>query len=223
MKMKHLIFLFIIPLYCLGEAVNIINHDYTMVDLRNRLTTKLLAAGPTSITLSVEWPLDIEIEQENLDLMAKLDIEQRGWSHLTSMWVDPTEGKAIREILYEDTSWHYFKETTNFEKKVWLAVRVPAFYPPDPDTLMSIGAGGKYEEDDEEDWDEDNMRKSIAEFLAESDAQIQVTDRPKAQEERGEEKEGSVAQDNHLWLYLIVLPCVCAVIYFVWRKLNATN
>ena len=197
--------------------------DYKMVDLRNRLTTELLAVGPTSITISVEWPLDIEIEWGRLDLMAKVNIEERGWHFLKSITVDPAQGKAIREILYTDTAWYDFEEFKSyFLKKVWFAVRVPLFYPPDPDTLMSIGAGGKYEEDDEEDWDKDKMRKSIAEFLAESDAKIHVTDRAKAQEENGEEKEESVAQDNRLWRYLIVWSCACAVLYFVWSKRKKT-
>jgi len=248
MKMRHLFFLFIPPLCCFGER------DYKMVDLKNGLTTELLAVGPTSITISVEWPLDMRPygDMACFGLMGKTDINERGWHCLMSFSTDQTKGKVIREILYEDTSWHYFKETTNFEKKVWFAVRVPA----PTDALVGVGFRGMNEEDDEIDDEafERAQRKVIEEFNREvAEAALEDTRKwhealerlpPEVKEElfkgwslpplpsreteggaEEKEKNGEVVSppNLNLWLYVGIVLGICAVSYFVRRKLKTNN
>ncbi|MCL1921582.1 MAG: hypothetical protein FWG50_11025 [Kiritimatiellaeota bacterium] len=140
---------FIAPLCLLASAMTAAEQptrDYTMVDLHNRLTTKLLDVGATSITFSVEWPLDIELPEGWFFLMGKLDIKKRGWHYLECLEVDPTQGKATFEVPYTQLSWSYWEEFKDYQKKAFFAVRVPFFsdFPWDKDK-------GKYEEDDESD------------------------------------------------------------------------
>ena len=113
MKMKHLVFLFIIPLCCFGER------DYKMVDLRNGLTSELLAVGPTSIIISIEWPLDMRPYGDVawFGLMGKTNIEERGWYHLIDINTDQPQGKVIREIPYDNEFWLNFGKSLKAEKK----------------------------------------------------------------------------------------------------------
>jgi hypothetical protein len=205
MKIRTLFFLLTTPLYCLAETVNITNHDYTMVDLRNGLTTKLLAAGPTSITISVEWPLDMRPygDVAQFGIMAKLDIGKRGWHYVQLLSADQTKGKVIHEILYEDTIWHELGKSANFEKKVWFAVRVPA----PTDAPIRVGFRGMYEENDEIDEEEfeRDQREAIEEFYGEN-----------------KNDEVAVLPPSRPWLYPAILIAVCAFFYFVWRKRRKT-
>ena len=224
MNIKKLLFLFAMPLYCLGEVINITNHDYTMVDLRNGLTTKLLAAGPTSITISVEWPLDIEIEHGILYLMGKRDVEKRVWDYLEQITISLPQGKGIFEVLYKNTSWHYFKETTNFENKVWFAVRVPHFGETEDAPIR-----GKYEEDDEEDDRrvDETRKKIVAEQERENAAILQQSRKEEARRyvnsvEVEGHQDATTFPLSHSWLYSAILIAICAFFYFVWSKRKKT-
>ena len=94
--------------------------DYTMVDVGNGLTSKLLEIGTTSFTFSVEWPLDMKFETGMLDLFGKLNSDS-GWSPLTDVVrVDPSKGNATFEIPYNWLIWHHFEsERTKFEQKAF--------------------------------------------------------------------------------------------------------
>ena len=161
-----LLFLLTSPL-CWGEA-NTPTRDYKMVDLKNGLTTELLDIGKTSFTFSVKWPLDMEIEMGYLELVGKLDIEERGWCSLKDFHLDPDckaedwtaagpieinldQGKATFEALYDAVSWHYMKDM-DFSQKAFFAVRVPRHVRIEEGVYL---IRGMYEEDDEIDYDEE--------------------------------------------------------------------
>ena len=175
MNYKCLIPLLIAPLYCLGETNNSPARDYTMVDLKNGLTTEMLEIGKTSFTFSVEWPLDMKFEEATLFLMGKLNIEVRGWSFLRALYLDPAyipqawtvsdpteldpiykrakidfaRRKATFEIPYSHIMWYpegWEGEKEDFERKAFFAVRVPNI----ADSPYAPNRG-LYEEDDEED------------------------------------------------------------------------
>ena len=136
--------------------------DYTMVDLNNRLTTKMLDVGTTSFTFSIEWPLDIKIEYGWLDLIGKLDIQERGWHELTFLKVDRTQGKATFEIQFCNL-WDGAEWAKSSEKKAFFAVRIPI-----PDDSPYGPSKGMYEEDDETDvmegwWERDDETESPGE------------------------------------------------------------
>ena len=221
--------------------------DYTMVDLRNGLTTKLLDVGTTSIVFSVKWPLDMEIKMGYLYLMGKFDIEVRGWSPLKRLEtdpeyrveapstcgpieIDPARGEAVFEVRYKGMPW-YYTDKEKFEKKAFFAVRVPVFRD------GPIGTNrGLYEEDDEED-EEDEELLDPAEATPATEAngnQVVATASPPNPEEqleiRSEEKveirdeeSGTDAEphkaSNRRWLYIgIALFALCAIFYFLRKK-----
>jgi len=161
-----------------------------MVDLHNRLTTKLLDVGTTSMVIYVEWPLDIEVPHGFFDLIGKLDIERRGWHDLTFLEIDLTQGKATLEVLYSQLSWYYPNDSTNefkdFEKKAFFAVRIS------DQAASPFGPfRGKYEEDDETDvFDEDWWKID----------------------------EEAPAKPSRPWLYLAVLPVILAGLYLMRKK-----
>jgi len=201
-----------------------------MVDLGNRLTTKLLDVGMTSMTIYVEWPLDMEFEEEWFHLMGKLDIEERGWHYLTFLEVDPTQGKATFEVRYAQLSWYYPDDSTNefkdFKKKAFYAIRV-AIPPKDPEGIFR----GKYEEDDET----GDLSKAPL-IVTTVTAEVQETKTGRAQvspsnregeeklgirnEELGEEELGIEKQEtpNRLWLYVGVIFFLSVVFYFLRKK-----
>jgi len=200
MKIRTLLFLLATPLCCFGER------NFTMVDLNNGLTTKLLEVGPTSITVSVEWPLDMRPygDVAQFDLMGKTNIEERGWYYLTTINADQPQGKAIFELLYDYTSWLNFEESLKFGGKVWFAVRVPA----ETGAIVQVGARGMYEEDDEEDDEafERAQKEAIEEFYGERKNDEAVAPPPSC-----------------LWFYLAILPVIFVIFCFAWRKLRAQN
>jgi len=230
MKLKHLLFWLGIPLCCFGKR------DFTMVDLKNGLTTELLAVGPTSITISVEWPLDVRPYGDIacFGLMGKTNIEERGWHYLQLMGADQTKGKIIREVLYEDTGWHYLGKSANFEGKAWFAVRVPA----PANAIVSVGFRGLYEEDDEIDDEEfeRDQREALEEWeretrdlsapspeLREAYERLKAGESVQADEVIPEIETVSPPSRINLWLYVGIVLGVSAAVYFVRRKLKTRN
>ncbi|MCL1921580.1 MAG: hypothetical protein FWG50_11015 [Kiritimatiellaeota bacterium] len=203
--------------------------DYTMVDLHNRLVTKLLDVGTTSITIYVEWPLDMEFDVKWLYLMGKLDIKKRGWHYLECLEVDPTQGKATFEVPYTQLSWSYWEEFKDYQKKAFFAVRVPI-----PAESNFGVTRGRYEEDDETDvlegwW----LREGNPPTAATTNAEVSLSSRRGKQlgvkdeesgvggEESGMEGERPRepnAPAGHAWLYLAILPLILAVLYFLRRR-----
>jgi len=207
-----------------------------MVDLGNRLTTKLLDVGTTSMTIYVEWPLDIEIDYGRFSLMGKLDIEERGWNSLGCLEVDPAQGNATLEILYDEMAWYYSELFKDFEKKAFFAVRVPI----PKDWSMGI-TRGRYEEDDETDVLEEDERywrawveTRVAELKQAEQGGAQASP-PSREESAGNVATASLpsAEDetqrleavatidtppNRLWLYLAILPLILAILYFMRKK-----
>jgi len=249
MHIRHLFFLLTMPVCCFAETGKSPVRDYKMVDLRNRLTTELLAVGPTSITIYVEWPLDMAPygEWACFNLMGKLDIEERGWYDLADVMTDQTLGKATFEIPYSQFTWYNW-EGWDFSQKAWFAIRVPA----PTDAVVGVGFRGMYEEDDEIDDEEFEraQKEALEEFygeVAEGDSaspelraayeRIKAEDRKAAEElmakmyptsregESGIGKEGIEIESkkNHLWLYASILLGICAAFYFVRRKLKTGN
>jgi len=226
MKNRHILLASISLLACAILAEEKPARDYTMVDLHNRLTTKLLDVGTTSMVIYVEWPLDIEIDYGRFSLMGKLDIEERGWHAVKSLEVDPTQGKATFEIRYTQLSWYYWEEIKPiFEKKAFFAVRI-SISPEDPEGIFR----GRYEEDDEE---EDvppnkNTHPPTAEAKQAEQGGMKPSSPSREREEQtgnrndesGEEKLQAEPQEktNRHWLYLVILPCVLALFYLMRKK-----
>jgi len=203
--------------------------DYTMVDLNNRLTTKLLDVGTTSMTIYVEWPLDVEIEEGWFYLMGKLDIEERGWSFLECLEVDPIQGKTTLEIQYDNIPWNWDEDSRlKFEQKTFFAVRIPIA----SDSPWGP-AKGRYEEDDETDvfegwW----LREGNPPTAATTNAEVSLSSRRgKKLEVKNEESgiggEGSGMEGERprepnapagRWLYLAALPLILAALYFMRRR-----
>ena len=231
MKTQLLLPLLALPLCGLGEALPF-ERDYTIVDLGNGLITKLMDVGTTSITFSVEWTPNVEIDHRWLYLMGKLDIEERGWHFLTSLEVDHTQdqGNVAFEVLYEEISWTYpgwAHEYKDFEKKAFFAVRIPA-----PSDIPLGVSRGKYEEDDETDvfdvqekTDEETPSAEVKQGEAqgrvaanspnhEGKVELGIGDKELGEEELGIEKEGA----NRLWLYLAILSFILALFYFMRKK-----
>jgi len=211
MNYKHLFPLLIAPFCCLGEINNSPARDYTMVDLKNGLTTEMLEIGKTSFTFSVEWKHGMKFEEDTLFLMGQLlvlDLEEK-WSSVKALYLDPTrwqgrysasdwyscfpkefnlaQRKATFEILYNDLFWHHDKDDKeDFEKKAFFTVRVP---------VITDSPDG------------------ITEWLYEDGG------------EKAETK-GAVGtkRDHHLWLYAgILIGSLCAGFYFLRRKLKTGN
>ena len=227
---------------CATIEANTPERDYTMVDLHNRLTTKLIDVGTTSITISVEWPLDIEIESKWFDLLGKGNIEERGWDYLTFLEFDQTQGKAMFEILYDEMPWNDFEWLkVRYEKKVFLAVRIPI-----PTNLPWGPVRGKYEEDDEEDaiWGEgwsainDEAPSVVATGMEAPNAEKDVAQvSPPPPSDRNEttdivkpavadtynEPEPPEEKQNRLWLYLALPLGVLGAIAYFMRKNHREN
>jgi len=209
--------------------------DYTLVDLNNRLTTKLLNVGTTSITFSVEWPLDIEIDYGWLYLIGKLDIEKRGWCELKVLDVDPAQGNTTFEILYNDIPWYYSENfKPNFEKKAFFAIRIPFSQnsPWGP-------SGGRYEEDDETDvfegwWLNDTPTATTTEAqdaeqsgvqtspsaTTPADRQAQQTSPHLGRLETTDDELGveEPNETNRLWLFAGIIFCLYAICHFLRKK-----
>jgi len=212
MEAKHLRITALGLLVTLAIATNVPARDYTMVDLKNGLTTELLEIGKTSFTFSVGWQLDMEIDEDTLFLMGKLNIESRGWSFLQALYLDPSrqqgrypasdwhscfpkefdlvQRKAIFEILYSEIAWsHLDWGKERFKEKASFAVRVPII----TDSPQGL-TRGRYEEDDEQDEEEENQSPV------------------------------ETKNDSHLWLYAgILMGSLCAGFYFLRRKLKTGN
>ena len=241
MKTKSLILLTSCLLTGTMTAETEPTRDYTMVDLRNGLTTKLLDVGTTSIVFSVKWPLDMEIKMGYLWLMGKFDSEVRGWCPLKRLEtdpeyrveaistcgpieIDPARGEAVFEVLYDETPWYYRKEEKEkLEKKAFFAVRVPVFRDGPIDTNR-----GLYEEDDEED-EEDEELLDPAEAAPATEAngnQVVATASPPNPEEQLEIRDGESGTDteppqapNRRWVYVgIALFALCTISYFLRKK-----
>jgi len=209
--------------------------DYTMIDLHNRLATQLLDVGTTSITFSVEWPLDIEMPHGRFSLMGKLDIEERGWHFLTSLKFDhiQDQGKVTFEIPYNKFSWAYSgwaHEFKDYEKKAFFAVRIPG----SPRTPLGAPRG-MYEEDDETDFFDvpektDEETPSTEAKQAEQKGRVQASPPSRANvataslpltEDETQRLEAVATIDtppNRLWLYLAILPFILAILYFMRKK-----
>ena len=234
MKIKPL-FLAVLCLsaICTTVEANTPTRDYTMVDLHNRLATKMLDVGTTSFTFSVEWPLDIEIESKWFDFMGKLDIEKRGWDYMTFLEFDQTQGKAIFEFQYDGNLWDYNEEVkVASKKKAFFAVRIPI-----PEDSPWGPSRGKYEEDDETDVtrnalpmldEEPSPTVKVEAPVTEKDV-AQVSPPPSRNEttdivkpavaDTYNETEPPEEKPNRLWLYLVLpLGVLGAVVYFMRKK-----
>jgi len=196
-----------------------------MVDLNNRLTTKLIDVGTTSMVIYVEWPLDIEIPHGWFYLVGKLDIKKRGWHDQTFLEVDHAQGKATFDIPYTQLSWtdpDHAEKFKDFEKKAFFAIRIPGEV-----HLPSGVAEGKYEEDDE--IDEIAGKPPVAKTETEiQQGEVKPSSPSREREEQignrndelGEEKLQAEPQENTSshWLYLVILPCVLALLYLMRKK-----
>ena len=196
MNCKCLIPLLLAPLYCLGETAR----DYTMVDLKNGLTTEMLEIGKTSFTFSVEWKLGMKFEEDRLSLMGQLEfVDLKEWNFIRALYLDPTRcrdndwsssfpvkfdpvlRKATFEIPYSHIMWHNDEEEKeDFEKKAFFTVRIPVL------TDSPYGA---------------------TEWLYEGDYE---------KEETQDKVEGQ--KNYHFLLYAGILLGICAVFYFLRRK-----
>jgi len=224
--------LLIAPLYCWGETPPEPTRDYTMVDLHNRLTTKLLDVGTTSITFSVEWPLDVEIDYGWFYLMGKIDIERRGWDFLETLDADQAQGKTTYEVQYADLSWNYPEDDkVDFTAKAFFAVRIPI----ESDSPYGPSKG-KYEEDDETDVQEGWwLREGNSLSAATANAEVQDAQQDTAQTSlssrrgkqlgvRNEESgmEGERPREPNApagrWLYLAILPLALAALWLMRRR-----
>jgi len=201
-----------------------------MVDLGNRLTTKLLNVGTTSLTIYAEWPLDIEVPEGWLYLMGKLDITERGWHYLTFLEVDQAQGKATLEVGYTQLAWHHFDEFKDFEKKAFFAVRVPV----PPDTPLGV-TRGRYEEDDEMDvfdirekTDEETPSTEATQVKQGGNEGVAQVSSPSRKGEgksgiRNEELEAEGEKStSHFWLYAGIILLLATGFYFL-RKRFARN
>ena len=227
---KSLLIALYLSAICATVEANTLARDYTMVDLHNRLTTKMIDVGTTSITISVEWPLDIEIESRWLDLMGKWDIKKRGWDSLADIDFDKTQGKVVVEILYDEMPWSYHEDMKlKYEKKAFFAVRIPI-----PQDSPWGPFRGKYEADDEVG---DKVEEAPPTDTAGTEAPPAEKDvaqvSPPPPSNRNEttdivkptiadtynESEPPEEKPNRLWLYLVLpLSVLGAVVYFMRKK-----
>ena len=207
MKLSRLTLLLITPLCCWGETNKPVR-DYKMIDMQNGLSYALLDVGKTSFTFSVEWPLDMEIPTGTLYLFYKLDVRS-GWSWARELVLDPTkrEGdgsgvsrfpveynpaqrKAIFEIQYKALAKSHL-EKEKFERQAFFQV-----------SIAPLGDTGWLPSQEEIEEELAKMRKE-REGGAKAEFKMEV--------------EG---KSSYLWLYVcILLGALCAVFYFVRRKI----
>jgi len=201
---------------CLGETDTAPPRDYTMVDLRNGLTTTLHEVGTTSFTFTVEWPVNMEIAFGQLCLMGKVNAKARGWNFMRELRVNPTQGKATFEVQYFEIPSSPLKHL-DFSKKAFFAVRVP-----DLTNSLEGNNRGKYEEDDESDgfevwWTNDVNEEVGNNAEAEEGKEGRVAASRRAG--HGEAEQVAEAPSSHyVWLYLGISAAFCAVLYVVRRK-----
>jgi len=213
MNIRHLCFFMAIPLYCFAETGKVPARDFKMVDLKNGLTTELLAVGPTSLTIRVERSLDLEKDEVTwFHLIGKLDIKKRGWHWVTDLTIDELHGKITLEIPYDWLSWgNVEKYKSTFQERAWFAIRVPRiFYENRP---YAYGIRGMYEEDDEE--DDEEYARMYEELRKEFEGEPSNREDELAIKNEGLEVK---SKGTHLWFYAVILLGVCIVFYFVQRK-----
>jgi len=117
--------------------------DYTMIDVGNGLTSKLLDIGTTSFTFSVEWPLDMKFETGIFFLYGSFDKSDPWWHPVADVRVDPSQGKATFEIPYNWLLWYHVEpERTKFKQKAFFHFGVV-----DPN---DTGWDGTWPDDEEE-------------------------------------------------------------------------
>ena len=145
MNYKHLFFLLIMPLCCLGEPTS--TRDYVMVNYDTGLTSTMLDIGKTSFTFVVEWSPNTNTPWR-LDLLSRLLPETRGWGGLLELeldfaksvfkdegWCfrypikfDPTQRKAVFEIPYRAVIWNVWdREREMFEQRAFFTVQWVVF------------------------------------------------------------------------------------------------
>jgi len=216
MHIRHLFFLLVIPVYGFAVTDKAPAHDFKMVDLKNGLTAELLAVGPTSLTIRIEWPLEMETnEMVQFYLIGKLDIKERGWDFLTLLTFDQSRGKATVEVLYSELSWNEYDEyKLTFQEKAWFAIRVPRRN--EDNRPYSVGIRGMYEEDDEV--DEEEYARMYEELRKEFEGE------PPSREDEVEIKHEKLeVKSNPFWLYASILLGLCAAFYFMQRKTKTRN
>jgi len=205
--------------------------DYTLVDLNNRLTTKLLNVGTTSMTIYAEWPLDIEVPNGWFYILGKLDVTERGWHELACLDVDKDQGKATFEILYDDMFRYpsaLVEVFKGFEQKAFFAIRIPGR----PHTPLGA-ASGIYEEDDETDVFDlptatttevqdagQNEAQTSPSATTPADRQAQQTSPHLGRLETTDEELGveEPNETNRLWLFAGIIFCLYAICHFLRKK-----
>ena len=203
-----------------------------MIPFPNGPTCTMLEVGTTSITFSVEWPLDIG-PYGTFDLIGKYDSESEDWNGLiqldpnpakrtgvyleTDDWYSrfPIKGgvpqkKAIFEVLYADMPWYYIDDDcpTNPVYSVNYDVS-------EKDWRKVYWKDYKGEDDERH---VDTTRVTVQGSNAASSSPVKkpiaVQDGTVEQDSQDE----AVSAPNRLWLYLSGLPVVLAALYFVRRK-----
>jgi len=238
MKMKHLL----LALLCLlannggaEEATTIPTRNYTMVNFTNVLNCILLEVGTTSITFSVEWSPDIGMPR-TLDFIGKLYPETRGWSCLYELefdqaqsvfanygWtsrfpkkIDLAQRKAIFEISYSVILWAHMKQTKeHFSQRAFFSVNFPV-----PEEDWNSIYWKEYKEEEEKP------------PVATAEAGVQEGEKTSSAQGKFAKQDGVVVEQeksenksnpNRLWLYAGILLLICAVFYFLRRKLKTGN
>ncbi|MCL1921543.1 MAG: hypothetical protein FWG50_10805 [Kiritimatiellaeota bacterium] len=223
MKTKALFFISLGLLMTFAAAEEKTVRNYTMVDRQNGLTSTLLSIGTTSLTFSVEWSRDMDMPDRWFYLMGKFDLAE-AWNTLVIMGVDPTKGKTIFEIPYDDFTWCRDEDSkAKLEKQAFFSVEIP-----DPNDTN----GWIIEEVRKEMEAEKNAEKAARE---EGQAHVETTagqtpdmnggqsgevppEPPHPDKTEGERPREPNAPVGHAWLYLAILPLVLAALWLLRRR-----
>ena len=215
MKVKPLLLIALCLLVGYATAEEKPKHNYSFVDVTNGLHCTLLNVGSTSFTFSVEWSLDLEIPDRWFFLHGKLDMDQVAWDFLTHLNVDPTQGRATFEIIYDHLPWSSWEESkAKLEKQAFFHLIVPD--PNDPGWLPKTP----------EDFGEEEappVTTAEAEARKVEQAEPQAGSVPSCVEKLGMTNDKLETEEpvktNHAWLYLALALCaVCAILYALRKK-----
>ena len=132
------------------------------------LTVTSFTIGTTSFIFRVDWPVGMELPQEKLEFMGKLDLSDEDWAYLDDVPINSAQGYKEFEILFDELPSLYMEEM-DFAQKAFFK-----FQPSEPEEEWTGGFGDKDSDDFEDpdipppsDWKYWEMYSSItlADFI----------------------------------------------------------